>query len=299
MELNVIIATYNRESCLRAFLSVLNRQVCPETLNWKLIVVDNNSSDATRQVVAEFSANAPDRFQYIFEPRQGKSIALNAGVRIATGDILVFTDDDCIPDPYWLANIASEFTKDETLAVLGGRVELYNKSDRPVTIRDFPDRALIDTSDKLFLYLVGANMAVRRPVFDLVGNFDPFLGPGSRLGAVMEDLDFLYRAFRQGLKMLYSPEVRLFHNHGRTSDEQIHSLNHKYVVGRGAFYCKHVCGRDRNVLKMAYWEVRSQLKSFCLHLFRGKKVEEELRILSALTIGAVGRLRWNQFLHRI
>jgi glycosyltransferase involved in cell wall biosynthesis len=298
MELNIVIATYNRESNLRVFLSELTRQVVPENLLWKVVVVDNNSNDATRQVVEQFIAETPHRFQYVFEPRQGKSIALNAGVLVSTGDVLVFTDDDCIPDPRWLATIASEFAKDNVLDVLGGRVALYNQADRPVTIRDFPDRTLIDSSDKLFLYLVGANMSVRRKVFELIGNFDPFLGPGSRLGAVMEDLDFLYRAFRQGLKMVYAPEVKVFHNHGRTSDAQIHALNRKYVVGRGAFYCKHIFGQDTKVLKMAYWEVSSQCKAFCQNLLRRKAVGKELRLLSALATGAVGRLLWNPVIRR-
>src|SRR5260370_41635413 len=101
---------------------------------------------------------------------------------------------------------------------------------------------------------------MRGKVPDAVGEFDPFLGPGWKIGAVMEDLDLLYRVFREKFKIVYSPDALVYHNHGRTTDAQIQALNHRYVVGRGAFYCKHILVGDLHVLKMAYCEFSSLAK---------------------------------------
>jgi glycosyltransferase involved in cell wall biosynthesis len=299
MKLSIIIASYNRAESLLQFLRELSHQIVPVGVDWEVVVVDNNSTDGTKSALAPLIEQNPERYKYLLESRQGKSIALNSGLRAATGEILVFTDDDCIPDPNWLVTIAKEFKSDPALGVLGGRVELYDKQDRPVTIRNFPERTLIESRDQLFLFLIGANMSIRRKVLDAVGEFDPFLGPGSRIGAVMEDLDLLYRVFREKFKIVYSPDVLVYHNHGRTTDAQIQALNHRYVVGRGAFYCKHILGGDRNVLKMAYWEFSSLTKGTIKDLFAGRKFQEPGRLLWALLIGASGRLAWNPRIRKV
>jgi glycosyltransferase involved in cell wall biosynthesis len=299
MKLSIVIASYNRAESLLQFLRELSHQIVPEGVEWEVVIVDNNSADGTKSALAPLVEQNPLRYKYLLESRQGKSIALNSGLLAATGEILVFTDDDCIPDPKWLATIAKEFAADPALGVLGGRVELFDKQDRPVTIRNFPERTLIESRDQLFLFLIGANMSIRRKVLDAVGEFDPFLGPGSRIGAVMEDLDLLYRVFREKFKIVYSPDVLVYHNHGRTTDAQIQALNHRYVVGRGAFYCKHILGGDRNVLKMAYWEFSSLTKGMIKDLFAGKKDQEPGRLLWALLVGAGGRLAWNPRIRRV
>jgi len=299
MNLSIIIASYNRAESLLKFLQELSHQVVPAGVEWEVLVVDNNSTDGTKNLIRPVMEGNPQKFHYLLENRQGKSFALNTGIGAAAGEILVFTDDDCIPDANWLATIADEFASDPSLAVLGGRVELFDKQDRPVTIRSFPERTPIESRDQLFLFLVGANMSIRRKIFDVVGNFDPFLGPGSRIGAVMEDLDFLYRVFRQKFKIIYSPDVLVYHNHGRTTDAQIQALNHRYVVGRGAFYCKHILGGDRKVLKMAYWEVSSLTKGMLKDLFAGRRFQEQRSLLWALLVGASGRLAWNPKVRRI
>ena len=67
-----------------------------------MLVVDNNSSDQTREVVEEFADRYPGRFRYLFEPQPGKSYALNSGIREARGTVLAFIDDDVTVEPSWL-----------------------------------------------------------------------------------------------------------------------------------------------------------------------------------------------------
>jgi GT2 family glycosyltransferase len=131
-------------------------------------------------------------------------------------------------------------------------------------------------------------MAVHRRVFSTGENFDPRLGPGARIPAI-EDLDLLYRVFRRDLKICYVPDVLVYHNHGRTTDLQIEALNRNYVIGRGAFYCKHILRGDSRILRMAYWEVSSLAKAVLKGLRRGK-IDPAGQVLWNLLIGVTRRV---------
>ncbi len=81
MDITVVLCTYNRSKYLATALNSAAALVLPESVEWEILVVDNNSNDSTREVVADFCDRFPSRFRYLFEPQQGKSIALNAGIR--------------------------------------------------------------------------------------------------------------------------------------------------------------------------------------------------------------------------
>lgn len=108
--------------------------------------------------------------------------------------------------------------------------------------------------------IIGCNMAFRREVLKVVSDFDPLLGPGSKIGAIYEDIDFLYRIFRQGFKIVYSPTVLVFHNHGRKGEAEVNNQLRKYLRGRGAFYCKHILRRDMAIIRVASGEIYSTVK---------------------------------------
>src|SRR4051812_27727014 len=95
MDVSIIIATHNRckqlDRCLAAVQGISSGR------EWELVVVDNGSTDATPSVVQEFAAIAHMPVKYVFEPRPGLGNAHNAGIRVAQGQILAFTDDDCYP----------------------------------------------------------------------------------------------------------------------------------------------------------------------------------------------------------
>jgi|ERR1700674_1002888 glycosyltransferase involved in cell wall biosynthesis len=285
MKLSVIIASFNRSQSLLHVLQELSHQIVPEGVKWEVLIVDNNSTDGTESVISQFVSKDPKRYRYLRENRQGKSHALNTGIHAAAGEIVVFTDDDCISAPNWLCAISNEFVSDPALAILGGRVELYCKDDRPVTIRTFRERILFSKPEQLFSLIPGCNMSIKKSIFDVVGEFDPLLGPGTKIGAVSEDTDFIYRVFKKGFKVAYSPDVLVYHNHGRRTEAQVQSLNHKYVVGRGAFYCKHILKGDVCVLRMAYWEVSALIKGLLKERFSGALARQRKTLLWDLLIG--------------
>ncbi len=289
MRISVIIATYNRSYNLRQALQSLEEMIVPEDLLWELIIIDNNSSDNTKEVFNEFCQRNKLPLKYIFEGCQGKSFALNTGITKAEGDILAITDDDCIVDRNWLISMLKEFNSDPDLSGLGGRAELYNKEDKPVSIRTSKERKMFSSHDQLFSLIPGCNMAFTRKVFNVVKGFDPSLGPGTRIGAIADDPDFIYRVYKKGFKILYSPDVLVYHNHGRKTEEEVQSLNRKYVIGRGAFYCKHILKGDKDILLMACREMYSILTSLLKNLLKGKPMKKNRRLFINLMTGIIFR----------
>ncbi len=120
-QITVIICTYNRSQSLRKTLGSIVAEDLPQSVGWEIVVVDNNSSDETRQVVEELRCRYPQRIRYVFEPKQGVSNARNTGIREARGEILAFIDDDETADTAWLQNLTANLHSGEW-AGAGGRV---------------------------------------------------------------------------------------------------------------------------------------------------------------------------------
>jgi GT2 family glycosyltransferase len=190
-----------------------------------------------------------------------------------------------------MKSILREYASDPDLAVLGGRVELYNPLDEPMTVRTLKQRMEVSLTpfEVCSPPIIGCNVAFARRVIESVGYFDPDLGPGSDHQLVAEDVDFIYRVSKQGFKIVYSPEVLVYHNHGRSVDSQ--SVCRNYVRGRGAFYCKHALKKDVAVMKMAYWEALGATKRFLQKVLSGKLTGSELALLWNLGMGAIYEFR--------
>lgn len=105
VDLSIVICTYNGAERLPDVLEALKVQNYPPALRWEVIVVDNNSQDATAEVVPAFQTSWPKEvpLRSAFELRQGAGFARHQGVRVAQGELVGFLDDDNIPAPDWVA----------------------------------------------------------------------------------------------------------------------------------------------------------------------------------------------------
>jgi GT2 family glycosyltransferase len=249
---SVLLSTYNRFDKLRLFLDTMKTIGSAGLTGTEVLVIDNNSSDATRQVVDEYASLENPVFRYLLESNPGKSRALNVGIREARGEIIAFTDDDCIPDSNWLENILNEFDSDPELSVLGGRVELYDEKDLRQAILLSKCRMRVRHASEVCdpPAIIGANMAFRKSVLKVTRGFDPLLGPGVKCKAA-EDLDLIYRSLKARFKIVYSPDVMVFHNHGRRTESDDAKTSYAYAVGLGALYCKHVMRLDLQIVRIA------------------------------------------------
>jgi glycosyltransferase involved in cell wall biosynthesis len=284
--ISVVVCTYNRAGPLQRFLARIGELGSPrQTLPWELVVIDNNSNDDTRAVVERMRALLPVPVAYHFEPRQGLSHARNAALMNARYDIVAFTDDDCLFDNEWLQGIAREFAADASLAILGGRVEAAPGLPTELSTRRGRERVEVKTLTDIRRNLIGCNMALKRSLLRDVGPFDTRLGAGTSCKAG-EDSDYIYRALRSGRRILYCPDVLIEHHHDRTDEHAVRAVRGNYLMGRGAFYAKHLLRFDGVVARHAYWELRG--------LFRHR----ERRSFAALSRWQVlrgllsGGLRW-------
>ena len=138
--LSVAVCTYNRSASLRLTLESIEKAMPPPQA-WELLVIDNNSSDDTRQIVQSFEQRLPIR--YLFEPTQGLSAARNRALQEFEGDWLIFTDDDVTVDWAWLDAYADAIATFPEAGFLGGRVVPAWPSQRPAWLGDAPI-ALLD-----------------------------------------------------------------------------------------------------------------------------------------------------------
>jgi glycosyltransferase involved in cell wall biosynthesis len=218
---SVVIATYNRAQLLKATLESLRRSESRRT--WDIVVVDNNSMDDTRQVVAAFAAISPVPVHYIHEPRQGKSNALNTGLARASGDLLLLTDDDVEVASDWLEGACTTFEAHADIDYVGGPVEPiwgappprwfdHQRSDLWGTI------AILDYGPSPFVFEerrrvpLGANMAIRRGLIQRIGLFHPELGRTGTSLLGQEQAEFLARARASGVRGMYVPAMRVRHH---------------------------------------------------------------------------------------
>lgn len=292
MRISVVVSTRNRSVKLRHLLDALQLQTLSGREAWELVIVDNRSTDDTANVIHSFTESSAFPIVYAFEERPGKSRALNTGIALARGAIMAFTDDDCVPAPDWLECLSREFTDDDCVCV-GGRVELFDPADIPITIRVSRDPAVIDISNfpPANIPVIGCNMAIRATTLHAVGAFDVDIGPGKRVCAC-EDVDMLYRLVSAGHTIRYQPAVLVRHNHGRRTVRQVDRVRDDYSIGRGGFYCKWVLKRDRMVLRWAYWDMRRLAIAVCRGGIVTARVHRERAWLILMVLGAVWYLRY-------
>jgi GT2 family glycosyltransferase len=211
---SVIIPVYNGVQTLPACLKALQAQTRPPD---EIIVVDDGSTDGTARLAQQFAVTV------LSQANAGPAAARNYGARLAQGDILLFTDADCIPAPDWVERMAVPFA-DPT--IVGAKGE-YRTRQRELVAR-FVQQEYQDRYDRMdrqrqidFVDTYAA--AYRRSVFLDTGGFDSTFPTAS-----VEDQEFSFRLATQGYRLVYVPGAIVYHHHDRTLAEYFHR---KYWIG--------------------------------------------------------------------
>jgi glycosyltransferase involved in cell wall biosynthesis len=201
---SVVVPTRNRARWLGYIFQALARQVYPSELV-EVVVVDNSSTDDTEEVVSHWAEAFPFPVRFYRKANQGPASSRNYGAAHSTGDVIAFTDSDCMPEPDWLIN-AVRAVKDGAWLVTGPIIPR-----RTADTHFFFNAQLAPVASDTGLYRT-ANLIVPRKVFERVGGFDETftLGPG---GAVLggEDSDLGWRINRSGGLAVFQPNVRIVH----------------------------------------------------------------------------------------
>ena len=241
-QVTVVMCTYNRGELLEDALRSVLAQHAASTPPFEVIVVDNNSTDGTRGLIERF-AGEDSRVRYAFEPQQGLSFARNAGIRHAAAPLVAFTDDDVRAEPDWVASIVRAFDEHPDADMVGGRVLPIWPAAPPawLTPEHWAPLALADHGDEVIevtpthaICLVGANLVVRRRVFDAVGLFaTDFQRVKDTIGS-LEDHDFLLRVLRTGRHGVYDPRIVV---HAEIQPSRLERAYHRrWHAGHGHFH---------------------------------------------------------------
>jgi glucosyl-dolichyl phosphate glucuronosyltransferase len=217
----VLICTYNRADRLREMLMSLRDT--RSIRSWDVVVVDNNSSDHTREVVESLATAYPVPLFYVFEARQGKSHALNTGVDHSCGEVLVFTDDDVLVGPEWVDASCDILDADDGMDYSGGPVRPIWGATPPAWLDQsrgdlWGTLAILDYGIEGFVFEerkrvpLGANMAVRRRLIERIGGFHPELGRRGRSLLGQEQAEFFARARNSGARGGYVPKMEVRHH---------------------------------------------------------------------------------------
>ncbi len=215
MIVSVIIPVFRDWQSLRLCLDGLSKQTYP-TESFEIIVVNNNPG-------SKYPFDLPEiNIKIIEEKRPGSYIARNTGILASGGEIIAFTDADCIPDTGWIkAGVECLQRSDAMLA--GGQIDFFfNKTPSPAELLDVAEH--MDNADTIAKHscAVTANLFVRRSVFDKVGLFDPEAKSGG-------DIEFTQRASSKGCPIVYCKDAVVDHP-ARNFRE---SLRKSFRVGKG------------------------------------------------------------------
>lgn len=219
MDISVIISTWNNADRLKLTIDSFLKCLIPQGVSWECIVVDNNSTDATKEVILSFGEKLP--IKYVFEPLQGISNARNAGLRLAQGKLIIFTDDDVEPCSEWLYAYWKAFQENPSGYYWGGPIEsTYEQGSlapelakiAPASVKGFDlgNKESIVSSDQYFL---GANWGAPAFILKSLNGFDPNRGlnPNSERIKVSEETDLMGRLNEQEWKGCYLPQASIRH----------------------------------------------------------------------------------------
>lgn len=219
LKVSVIICSYNREAYIINALESMYRQTLDKSL-FEVYVVDNNSTDNTKNVCKEYLSKHTDaNFYYVTETSQGASFARNTGAALAKSGVLVFMDDDAVAYPDYLERVVHFFDNNKNASALGGRIIPKYIPAEPKWMSHFVSSLVgnFDYSKTAVEFAPGkypleSNMAVRKEDFNLVGGFNTKL-PGVkgtlRIGG--EGKDFFLKLQNAGKKFYYDPAIIVDH----------------------------------------------------------------------------------------
>jgi glycosyltransferase involved in cell wall biosynthesis len=222
---SVIIPTYNRAGLLGETLDALAATNPTLPGRWEVVVVDNNSSDATSEIVRARQESFPVPLRYVFEAQQGRSCALNAGLEATTSPVIAFIDDDVVVAGSWLeAGTAPLLDPTRHVEYTGGPVTPIWQSPCPPWLSErtsdlWGTIAILDYGPEAFVFEerqrvpLGANMAARRTLFDRIGTFSTRFGrSGQRKLLGQEVPELLARSRAAGLRGQYVPAMIVRHH---------------------------------------------------------------------------------------
>jgi GT2 family glycosyltransferase len=251
-KVSVIVCAYNAERTMDRCLASLEKLNYP---NYEVIVVNDGSTDATREICERH-----DFIQLINQENQGLSAARNVGLRASTGEIIAYTDSDCMADPDWLTYLAARFQSSPFGAIGGPNLPPPDDSLVPSCVAvspGAPTHVLLD--DEVAEHIPGCNMAFRRAALEAISGFDPVFRTAG------DDVDVCWRLQNKGYKIGFDPAAVVWHFRRNTVRDYL-KQQRGYGKAEALLYFKHPY--RFNILGQSRWfgRIYGDISSFLLSL---------------------------------
>ena len=201
---SVVVPVYNAQRTLETCLSSLCDQTLPRD-QYEIVVVDDGSTDRSPEIARQY------RVRQLVQANQGPAVARNAGARIATGEVVLFTDSDCVPTKNWIEEMVRPFDDPSVVGVAG----VYRTTQRSLAARfsqtEFEDRYRLMSRGTAIDFLATYSAGLRRSVFQESGGFDHRFPVANN-----EDTELSYRLSQAGHRMVFNPAAIVYHRHPPT-----------------------------------------------------------------------------------
>ena len=240
MRITVAICTRNRPMQLRQTLEQMTNLAIPPDTQWELLVVNNNCTDTTDTVLDAFTSRLPLR--RLFQPTPGKSHALNLAIREATGEYILWTDDDVLVDPNWMTAYRAAFAQWPESAVFGGPIEPRFAGSPPSWLQRvlprvesvYARREVGDAPTPIIppVRPYGANLAIRTRE-QALHPYDTRLGPQPDSAIPHEETVSVRSILASGATGWWVPQARV--QHSILEDRQTVEYLRRYYFGQGEF----------------------------------------------------------------
>jgi glycosyltransferase involved in cell wall biosynthesis len=237
--LTVLLATRNRAPLLGRVLEAFCL-LRPPPGGWKLVIVDNGSTDATADVLAGFGGRLP--LQSLHEPIPGKNQALNAGLTLVQGDLTVLTDDDVFPSPDWLVELDAAAHRQGDYSIFGGAVRARWERPPPRWVEWVEAGPVYTLTDPSWVegpispsLVFGPNMAVRTSIFAAGQRFDATIGPRGSSYPMGSETELVQRLGRLGHRAWHVPTASVEHFIRADQLRQSWVLKRAVRFGRGKY----------------------------------------------------------------
>lgn len=293
MDISLILATYKRAEILNRTLASFSH-LKAERLQWDLWVVDNADDPNTRKLCTSWAQRLPLR--YLVETTQGKNNALNRAVPEVPGQLIVFTDDDVIANPDWLVQMWEGAKRWQDHSVFGGRIlpdwpegskpfdmtnpylqGAYAIADWDITEGEYQPKLVF-----------GANMAIKRSIFDAGWRYEGNVGPSQNKNYIMgSETEFILRLNNVGYTPVYLPKALVYH---QIRPEQMTFKwlkNRSYRAGLGGASQQNTTHNSKMLFGMPRYLIRRLIQIFLkfhyLRIYRSENyIEEGMRFYSIL-----------------
>jgi glycosyltransferase involved in cell wall biosynthesis len=246
LDFSIVFATCRRPETLRP---MLERMCLLNTggISWEILIVDNADDAETRTLVENYTHRLP--IQYSIEARSGKNFALNSVIDRLKGDLVVFTDDDILPEPAWLQEVKAGAARWTDCDVFGGRI-LPHLPDADAKLRyedhffmrcayviadwELAEGYYPEAQENGLVW--GPNMVIRRRVFDKGYRFNTSIGPSGKQYIMGSETELTRRLFHAGMRAVYLPRSLVYHQIRKEQLEYRWLCDRYYRFGRGAAY---------------------------------------------------------------